>query len=529
MNSLIKNEVLVWRLAGAAVWQALAAALVYITYNVVKNPMIALSPLRALGSIFLFNNWISVVSLLLTLAPAAAAYTAVMCTVENAPKHRAGLKFLPPQFAALLRKVIARASSPQAATWLGFFVGHVISALAFFYHTLPSKINLTSYQMMWQSVALALVYQAHVIYYSRDILAFPSIQRHRYFRIKQQLPSTLPHAALLAMSGYLLGSLLSILAGRGLPTIGAAFPLITSSMLCLLCWLVGTIAFEVVFTERLRPDDYGMTDCLKAMEICLDGRKGVLMQDFALFDLSLVATDVGKASWRREEIFADDSGARWRPLASHCMGIISHIAESMASALPKKGAGGGGGGGVTTTSSAAAAASTKWNAVPSALVKSMPINQRQNLDAVSAVSCKYQRGKLAIRTLCDVAVASLTEDRFGVVQLVQPTLGDIVLQLLSTLLATQQLLKQVGSNSAGRSFSGQQQPWRGTGDTVYPKSDAHAALHAFHDELRTGLYHVTGAFGIALKEALVKATVVPPFGSTADVGNLLDTFFSGAQ
>ncbi|KAL4530082.1 hypothetical protein Ndes2526A_g04816 [Nannochloris sp. 'desiccata'] len=493
MNSLIRNEVLVWRLAGAAVWQALAAALVYITYNVVKNPMIALSPLRALGSIFLFNNWISVVSLLLTLAPAAAAYTAVMCTVENAPKHRAGLKFLPPQFAALLRKVIARASSPQAATWLGFFVGHVISALAFFYHTLPSKINLTSYQMMWQSVALALVYQAHVIYYSRDILAFPSIQRHRYFRIKQQLPSTLPHAALLAMSGYLLGSLLSILAGRGLPTIGAAFPLITSSMLCLLCWLVGTIAFEVVFTERLRPDDYGMTDCLKAMEICLDGRKGVLMQDFALFDLSLVATDVGKASWRREEIFADDSGARWRPLASHCMGIISHIAESMASALPKKGAGGGGGGGV------------------------------------SAVSCKYQRGKLAIRTLCDVAVASLTEDRFGVVQLVQPTLGDIVLQLLSTLLATQQLLKQVGSNSAGRSFSGQQQPWRGTGDTVYPKSDAHAALHAFHDELRTGLYHVTGAFGIALKEALVKATVVPPFGSTADVGNLLDTFFSGAQ
>ena len=143
MNNLLKNEVLVWRLAGAAVWQALAAALVYIAYNSIKHPLIALSPLRALGCFFNFNNWISVVSLLLTLAPAAAAYPAVMSTVENSPKHYAGLKFLPPQFAALLRNATARASSPQAAaTWLAFLVGHAISAMAVFYNTLPAKTNL---------------------------------------------------------------------------------------------------------------------------------------------------------------------------------------------------------------------------------------------------------------------------------------------------------------------------------------------------------------------------------------------------
>jgi hypothetical protein len=146
MNSLLNNEVLVWRLAGSAVWQTLTATLVYIAYSVIKNPLIALSPLRALGSIFHFNNWISVVSLLLTLAPAAAAYTAVMSTVENATKHRAGLKFLPPQFAALFRKVTARSSSPQAAaTWLAFLVGHVVSAMALFYRILPSKVNLCKY------------------------------------------------------------------------------------------------------------------------------------------------------------------------------------------------------------------------------------------------------------------------------------------------------------------------------------------------------------------------------------------------
>jgi nucleoporin NDC1 len=378
--------------------------------------------------------------------------------------------------------------------------------------------------MLWQSLALALLYQLHIIYYSRDILAFPSIQRHRYFRIKQQLPSTLPHAAVLAISSYILGSVLSIVAGGGAPNLATAFHLITTSTLCLLCWLIGTITFEVVFTERLRPDDYGTRDCLKAMELCLDARKGVIMQDLALFDLSLVATDVGRASWRREEIFADDSGARWRPLASNCMSILSQLAESMAVALPKKGSAAAG----RRTSSSAAAAETKWNAIPLGLVKGMPITQRQNLDALSAVACSYQRGKLAIRTLCDVVVASLTQDRFGVVQLVQPTLGDIVLQLLCTLLATQQLLKQVSPGSGGTT-NRQQQPWRGSGDAPYTQSNAHAALHALHDELNTGLYHVTGAFGPALKEALVKATVVPPFGSPTEAGKLLDKFFSGTQ
>lgn len=143
MNKLFKNEVLVWRLAGAAVWQALAATLAYIVFNVIKHPFIALSPLRALGSIFHFHNWINVVILLLSLAPATAAHASVMRTSENAPKHHAGLKFLPPQVAAVLRKVTARASTPHAAaTWLAFLVWHIISAMALFYRILPSKTSI---------------------------------------------------------------------------------------------------------------------------------------------------------------------------------------------------------------------------------------------------------------------------------------------------------------------------------------------------------------------------------------------------
>lgn len=389
------------------------------------------------------------------------------------------------------------------------------------------------------SFSLALAYQLHVLYWSRDILAFPSIQRHRYFRIKQQIPVATPHAFIIALVGCIGGTAASLLAGYGTPSLQAALPVLATSTFCTLCWLVGTVAFEVVFTERLRADDYGGKDALQAMEICLGGKNGVIMRDLALHDLSSLATDPGKGSWRRKEIFADDSGARWRPLAQFCVAEVTKLLDAMAVALPRrqlppgqsasseemKRSGtaqerfGSGFGGTAATGTTA----RKWNAVPTALVKGMPVAQRQNLDALSAVCCGYQRAKLAIRTLCDFAVASLTQDRFGVVQLVDPTLGDILLCLLSTLLATEQFIKQVGGGVGAAGIG----PWRGTGDAPYAACEAHAAVYALRDELSTGMYKVTASFGPSLKEALEKAKGVPVFGSKAEAAALLESFLKG--
>lgn len=122
-----------WRLAGAAVWQAFAVTTLYITYESLKHPLVAVSPFRALSSIFNFSNWISLVSTLLALAPATAAHTAVISTIKSFSKQRSGFQIIPAKANVLLRKAASRASSFQAAaTWLAFFIAHSASA-SFFY------------------------------------------------------------------------------------------------------------------------------------------------------------------------------------------------------------------------------------------------------------------------------------------------------------------------------------------------------------------------------------------------------------
>jgi hypothetical protein len=47
------------------------------------------------------------------------------------------------------------------------------------------------------------------------------------------------------------------------------------------------------------------------------------MRDLALHDFCCLAFERGKeGSWRRLEVFADDSGDRWRPLAAFCIAEV---------------------------------------------------------------------------------------------------------------------------------------------------------------------------------------------------------------
>ena len=133
MNGSLNNEVLVWRLAGASILQALAVTVVYITYESLKHPLSAVSPLRALSSIFNISNWITLVSTLLALAPATAAHAAAIRTIKGFSKQRSGLQVVPAKVSVLVRKAAARTTSFQAAaTWLAYFIAHAASAVFFF-------------------------------------------------------------------------------------------------------------------------------------------------------------------------------------------------------------------------------------------------------------------------------------------------------------------------------------------------------------------------------------------------------------
>ncbi len=50
--------------------------------------------------------------------------------------------------------------------------------------------------------------------------------------------------------------------------------------------------------------------------------QGVLMQDLVLQDFCCVAHERGRGTWRRLDVFADDAGDRWRPVAQFCIAEV---------------------------------------------------------------------------------------------------------------------------------------------------------------------------------------------------------------
>jgi hypothetical protein len=150
---------------------------------------------------------------------------------------------------------------------------------------------------------------------------------------------------------------------------------------------------------------------------------------------------------------------------------------------------------------------------------------RQQARALAAVRCGYQRAALSARFLSDMAVASLAEDRFGVLQLGEPSLGDVLLCLLGTLGAAQHFSRQAGGG-AGRAALG---PWRATGDAAYGRRQGDAPVHALRDVLTQCVYNVVGAFGPGAGKAIKEAKAAPPYGSVADSQRLLQSFLDGEQ
>ena len=111
---------------------------------------------------------------------------------------------------------------------------------------------------------------------SKDVLRFPPIQRHRYYRLKQAFFPACFNAARMAAASLVACLAVPTLAGGwwlwgfSLRTVGA---LAWGGTLCALCWLLGSAALEAVMTERLRPDDYSDENAVEAMMACLAGQK----------------------------------------------------------------------------------------------------------------------------------------------------------------------------------------------------------------------------------------------------------------
>lgn len=110
------------------------------------------------------------------------------------------------------------------------------------------------------------------------------------------------------------------------------------------------------------------------------------------------------------------------PRAAACIAELDALSAAVAAGAPqlKAAAAAAAGGGA----SAATQSAHKWNVLPSAVAAKGGLgSSRQGMDALLAARCGYPRAALAARALAGFACASLTEDRFGVLQLTQVRLA----------------------------------------------------------------------------------------------------------
>ncbi|KAI3429377.1 hypothetical protein D9Q98_005472 [Chlorella vulgaris] len=557
-NGLLANDVLRWKVIGAGVWAAAVAATALSVVGLVLHPLVLLSPARLLGSFLRPSAWLSAFALVMAQAPAFAAAALALRAAEPRPPQAHRLVQWPrlAPLSMLLSKLSARLDSlADAARSASFLALHALSAalfLSMFSGTHYSSWSLpggASWTLLY-SASLAVLYLLHMVHWSHDVAAFPSVQRHRYFRVKHRLGSAFVQACKLAAAALFSAAAAALLHSRvlaGKPAIGpepgrtwlglgpATVPwsldgmvaALVAGALCAFCWLGCSLVLEVVVTERLRQDNYSDPDVLGAMAACLGGSKGPLMQALTLHDTCLLASDTGRAALRRAQVFGDETGAMWRPVAAACIAELDGLVAAVAAAQSGKPVGSSATG---AKADGAGAKAHKWNVLPSALSSKGGLgSSKQQLEALLAARCGYPQAALAARALAGFACASLQEDRFGVLQLTQPGLAEVLMCLLGTLGATQQLMRSTASLAPRQLSLG---PWRGDGNAAawsgcYRGPSVDVAAYALRDTLTVVLYRICTAFGSELVEVLANSKAPPAYGTPSEAAALLQRFLQG--
>lgn len=475
-KNISENPVLAWRLLGSAAW----AFLVFITCSAIVllplHPLLLFHPYRLISNIFSLTSIIWLAAFVLANIPTFLTASAVITSQE--PRIRIVIPRVLWSFAAPINGLIGKTSAriyslSTCVSWLTHIVLHSISALLalMVFVTLDSTGGKVAFSVLVKySTFLGMIHTLVTIYFSLDVLYFPAIQRHRYFRAKQAVPWVMKHAFFIVLSSFLV----CVLTGERFQ-VATWIPLFKAGMQCALCWQASAAALQIVMTERLKPDDYSSRDSMKGMTACLQGARGGLMKSLALHDLVYVSSTRGRGAWRRGDIFLDESGDTWTPIATACIAEVNAII-SIISPPP-------------SAKEEAQKKTTKWNALPPIISASAVSATKQQLLLLSRMRLVYQDFRMAVLALSSLALASLQEDQFGVLQLTKPGLNEIALALLNTLKATRQVAESIAALPVQSMAS--LGPWHhGNGDRT-----PEGIPLALKDVLLTELHSLSEAFG----------------------------------
>ena len=498
VQQLSENAVLRWRILGACACNAVVGICIMISLSIIWSIGGLVVPcMRGGVSIQSWSWWLMGALLQTSMIPATIAFVVMLQKHDVILSIGSRDTYVPVFLASRLMKLAGRLSTTEGCMRQGVALGlRLVSAIVSLdiCVTCFPCTDTSLFKIVLLGVVCNLSYHIHCVFWSRDVLVFPNTAKYRWRRWKDRVASICQRVIPISVLSCLMYVMILRFMGYGGIAFGEMVSFTVYSSVLMLFWSFGDSMADIVMTERPRLGDYDSKKVLMAIQECLDGKKGDLMQMLALYDLSLIPSDGDantKKLWRRREIFADDSGVTWNRLALICTDILSSIVCEVEK--------------VEELSSKLKAASlrngsfhpTKWNTIPvGGALKSSAVAV-DALDCLLQVAGYHQSLVLSIRFLSDMAYVSVEEDTYGILQLSEPTLGDIV-YILTKL---EQKIRHLSQWTVGiHSIHGVR--WRASGEELYSFRRADACLDVVKSEIRIALENLGGKFGPLLIETL---------------------------
>ena len=488
----VSQSLVIWRVIGAYACQAGICAVFMMILSIVKA-VVGIVPLEAVRrgvGLQSWQWWLLVLSLQAAMAPAIVAFAVALDTKDSLVGIGKYDAYVPAFVSSRLVKIAGRVSSGEGCVRqlvaLGLRVVSGAVALDVIHTWLGIGVKCHSVML---GLACAMAYHSHSVFWSRDVLVFPSVGAHRWLRWRRRVKSIVQRVAPVSVVACVWQAILARAVGggtAGVLSIGEVLGSLLYVTILLVMWSFGDSMADIVMTERPRLGDYDSKKVLAAMQTCVDGRRGDLMQMLAFYDLSLIPSDgetpkTKSMVWRRQQIFADETGALWNRLGGACIDSLAAVVasvervEELSSKLKAKNG---------------ATRARKWNSMP---IKGALAGSELSAEAVHSlldVAGHHQAIVLSIRFLSDMAYVSVEEDRYGVLQLSEPSLGDIVFMLLWT----DHKLRQLGQWVQGVLSVGGVR-WRASGEDFYSFRRADTCLDVVRKEISIALENLVSVFG----------------------------------
>ncbi|WPT11050.1 hypothetical protein PSENEW3n2_00002221 [Picochlorum sp. SENEW3] len=496
------NRVLRWRLLGAFACCIIAIWGLMFSICLLKGIVSFIVPFLRVGiGLQSWSWWLMVGVLQASMGLETLAYAFSLQIHDHIVTFNSYEQYMPQIVAATLMKLGGRLSTVEGCLvqacclmlrYISGVVGlEVISGILF-------GTRLGGLHVSVLGFFCTVLYHTHLIFWSRDVIVFPSEIKHRWYRWRDGCDGVVQRGipvGVVAAVGHSLGCRV-VLGAPGAIGIYSSFLNILLATLLIVLWSLGDLIVDVVLTERFRVRDYDSKDAMTALQDCLNGNKGDMMRMISLYDLSLIPSDEEKVAWRRRDIFADDSGVSWKRLASLCSdilgGMISEIEKvhevSKNTVKDRHGA--------------------KWNTIPTGNIKPSAV-MNEAMHCLLQLAGYHQSLVLSVRFLSDMAYVSVKEDTYGILQLSEPRLGDIVYWIARLNLE----LKHLGQWIAAGRHGTRSLRWRASGEEIYSYRRVDSVLDVVKMELAISLENLGHQFGDLVINAVESSDMFATCGS----------------